>query len=70
MARRLAARDTDSGDEVTGWAIVGGADRSAVLRSLSDTGELSFREAPDYEDSHGCGEQRSGERGWRTTSTW
>ena len=28
LARRLAARDTDSGDEVTGWAIVGGADRS------------------------------------------
>ena len=31
VARRLAARDTDPGDEVTGWAIVGGADRSSSL---------------------------------------
>ena len=48
LARRLAARDTDPGDEVTGWAIVGGADRSE-FSIASDTGELSFREAPDYE---------------------
>ena len=49
MARRLAARDTDAGDEVTGWAIVGGVDQSRFAIT-SDTGELSFREAPDYED--------------------
>ena len=48
VARRLAARDTDPGDEVTGWAIVGGADRSE-FSIAPDTGELSFREAPDYE---------------------
>ena len=48
VARRLAARDTDPGDEVTGWAIVGGADRFQ-FSIASDTGELSFREAPDYE---------------------
>ena len=48
VARRLAARDTDPGDEVTGWAIVGGADQSQ-FSIASDTGELSFREAPDYE---------------------
>ncbi len=48
VARRLAARDSDPGDEVTGWAIVGGADRSE-FSIASDTGELSFREAPDYE---------------------
>ena len=48
MARRLAARDTDAGDEVTGWAIVGGADQGQFAIT-SDTGELSFREAPDYE---------------------
>ena len=48
VARRLAARDTDSGDEVTGWAIVGGADRFQ-FSIAPDTGELSFREAPDYE---------------------
>ncbi len=48
VARRLAARDTDPGDEVTGWEIVGGADRFQ-FSIAPDTGELSFREAPDYE---------------------
>ena len=48
LARRLAARDTDAGDEVTGWAIVGGADQSQ-FSIASDTGVLSFRTAPDYE---------------------
>ena len=48
VARRLAARDTDAGDEVTGWAIMGGADRSE-FSIAPDTGELSFRTAPDYE---------------------
>ena len=48
MARRLAARDTDPGDEVTGWEIVGGADQSQ-FSIASDTGELSFRDPPDYE---------------------
>ena len=45
---RLTARDVDPGDEVTGWAIVGGADRSQFTVA-SDTGDLSFQEAPDYE---------------------
>ena len=44
----LAARDTDAGDEVTGWAIVGGADRGR-FSITSDTGELSFLTAPNYE---------------------
>ncbi len=48
LARRLQARDSDAGDEVTGWAIVGGTDRGRFAIT-SDTGELSFREAPDYE---------------------
>ena len=48
LARRLQARDSDAGDEVTGWAIVGGADRGRFAIT-SDTGELSFREVPDYE---------------------
>ena len=48
VARRLAARDSDPGDEVTGWAIVGGADRFQ-FSIAPDTGELSFRTAPDYE---------------------
>ena len=48
VARRLAARDTDAGDEVTGWDIVGGSDQSQ-FEITSDTGELSFRDPPDYE---------------------
>ena len=48
VARQLAARDTDPGDEVTGWAIAGGADQSQ-FSIASDTGELSFRDLPDYE---------------------
>ena len=45
LVRRLVARDTDPGDEVTSWEIVGGADRGR-FSVASDTGELSFREAP------------------------
>ena len=48
VVRRLAARDTDPGDEVTGWSIVGGADQSEFSMA-SDTGELSFRDPPDFE---------------------
>ena len=48
VVRRLAARDTDPGDEVTGWEIVGGADQSE-FSIASDTGELSFRAPPDFE---------------------
>ena len=48
LVRRLAARDDDSGDEVTGWSIMGGADGSQ-FSITSDTGDLSFQEAPDYE---------------------
>ena len=50
---RLAARDEDAGDEVTSWAIVGGADRGRFLVA-SDTGELSFRAAPDFEAPTGA----------------
>ena len=48
VVRRLAARDTDAGDEVTGWSIVGGADQGQFAIT-SDTGELSFRDPPDFE---------------------
>ena len=48
VVRRLAARDTDPGDEVTGWSIVGGADQGQFAIT-SDTGEMSFPEAPDFE---------------------
>ena len=49
LVRQLAARDTDPGDEVTGWAITGGADQGQ-FSITSDTGDLSFGTAPDYED--------------------
>ena len=49
LVRRLAARDADPGDEVTGWEIVGGADRFQFSVE-PDTGELSFQTPPDYED--------------------
>ncbi len=49
LVRRLAARDTDAGDEVTGWEIVGGADQGQ-FSITSDRGELSFQTAPNYED--------------------
>ena len=48
LVRRLAARDDDPGDEVTGWVIVGGADQGQFMIT-SDTGDLSFRTAPDFE---------------------
>ena len=48
LARRLTASDADEGDEVTGWEIVGGADQSQFTIT-TDTGELSFRTAPDFE---------------------
>ena len=48
LVRRLVARDTDPGDEVTGWEIVGGVDQGQFTIT-SDTGELSFRTAPDFE---------------------
>ena len=45
---RLTAVDTDPGDEVTGYAIAGGADR-ARFTIVGDTGELSFGQAPNFE---------------------
>ena len=48
LVRRLVARDIDPGDEVTGWEIVGGADQGRFAVA-SDTGDLSFRTAPDFE---------------------
>ncbi len=48
LVRRLAGRDTDLGDEVTEWAITGGADQGQ-FEITSDMGELSFRDPPDFE---------------------
>ena len=46
---RLEAVDWDEEDQVTGYGIAGGADR-ALFAIEAETGELSFREAPDYEN--------------------
>ena len=46
---RLEAVDSDEGDEIEGYGIAGGAD-GALFAVIEETGELSFREAPDYED--------------------
>ena len=48
LVRRLEARDIDPGDEVTGWLNLGGADQGQFTIT-SDTGDLSFRTAPDFE---------------------
>ena len=45
----VVATDADSGDDVTGYAITGGADRSKFTLNTS-TGALTFKAAPDYED--------------------
>ena len=45
---QLEAVDWDEQDEVAGYGIAGGADR-ALFAIEAETGELSFREAPDYE---------------------
>ena len=46
---QLEAADPDEGDEITGYGIAGGAD-GALFAVDEETGELTFREAPDYEN--------------------
>ena len=46
---RLEAVDWDEEDEVAGYGITGGAD-GGLFRVETETGELSFAEAPDYEN--------------------
>ena len=45
---QLEAVDQDKPDEITGYGIAGGAD-GALFAVVEETGELMFREAPDYE---------------------
>ena len=45
---QLEAVDPDEEDEITGYGIAGGAD-GALFAVDEETGELTFREAPDYE---------------------
>ena len=46
---QLEAVDQDKQDEITGYGIAGGAD-GGLFAVEAETGELLFREAPDYED--------------------
>ena len=46
---QLEAVDWDAEDEVTGYEVAGGAD-GGLFRVEAETGELSFKEAPDYEN--------------------
>ena len=48
MVGQLEAVDPDEGDEIRGYGIDGGAD-GGLFEVESETGELMFREAPDYE---------------------
>ena len=45
---QITANDPDSGDNITGFAITGGADRSRFF--IDATGDLRFRSAPDFEN--------------------
>ena len=48
MVRQLEAVDQDKQDEITEYGIAGGAD-GGLFAVVEETGELLFREAPDYE---------------------
>ena len=45
---QLEAVDPDEGDGIGGYGIAGGAD-GGLFAVVEETGELQFREAPDYE---------------------
>ena len=49
MVGQLEAVDQDKQDEITGYGIAGGAD-GGLFEVDEETGELRFREAPDYEN--------------------
>ena len=53
----LEATDVDSGDQITGWSMTGGSDRS--LFNLTNGGVLSFKDAPDYEKPKDAGHDNS-----------
>ena len=44
----VMAKDDDTGDDITGYALNGGADEA--LFSINDSGVLTFQAAPNYED--------------------
>ena len=46
----VAASDSDTGDDITGYALTGGADQ-ALFSIGSTSGVLTFQAAPNYEDA-------------------
>ena len=44
----VAAEDNDTGDAVTGYSIAGGADQ-ALFMVIASSGDLEFRDAPNFE---------------------
>ena len=68
MVGQLEAVDQDKQDEITEYGIAGGAD-GGLFAVEAETGELLFREAPDYETPGDVESAIPGaEQG--TTSTW
>ena len=53
-AGTVLATDGDTGDEITGYEITGGADRSFFSIGAT-SGELTFDDAPNYEDAEDQG---------------
>ena len=49
-AGTVAAADSDAEDDITGYAITGGADQ-ALFEIGATTGELTFKTAPNFEDA-------------------
>ena len=49
-AGTVAAADSDADDDITGYAITGGADRD-LFEIGATTGELTFKTAPNFEDA-------------------
>ena len=50
VAGTVLAADSDAGDDVTGYAITGGADQ-ALFEIGATTGALTFKSAPNFEDA-------------------
>ena len=64
---QVVAVDNDAADDVTGYAITGGADM-ALFEIGATSGELTFKSAPDFEDPQDTGTDNVHEVTVRATS--
>ena len=53
-AGTVLATDSDTGDDITGYAITGGADQN-LFSIVATSGALTFKSAPNYEDAQDQG---------------